>query len=185
MAGSLVAPIAGAAAGKLLGGGKQKQTSTTTVDMPGWLREDYKAFTEKGKELAQRPFTPNPTMRVAAPITGYDEIFANPELLQLQRQSDAKHYADLMPKAETTPNPAVSGGNSASDSMMGRQMLQQLMQGQTYMNPWSRFQQSASDSDYADLARSLQGAGAVVQQGSFRNPKTGDVVGLDILNRFR
>jgi hypothetical protein len=188
MAGALVAPLVGAAAGKALGGGKQKQTSTTSVDMPDWLREDYKSFTDRGKALADTPFTKNPSMRVAAPMTGYDEIFANPEMLQLQRQSDVKHYADLMPKTEeaaATPNPAVSGGNSASDNMMGRIMLQELMQGQSYMNPWSRFANSAQDADYADLAKSLREGGGVVERGAFRNPQTGDVVGLDILNRFR
>lgn len=103
--GAVAAPLVGAAIGGLTGGKKKNSTATSMPALPAWLEQDYKDLVGRGKKLADTPFAPTPTSRVAAPTTGFDALFANPELLQIQQGADQKYLQDMMNPA---PAPVVA-----------------------------------------------------------------------------
>ncbi len=92
IAAAVAAPVAGAVVGKVLGGGKQKSSSSTTPVLPDNFQAGYDQLLGMAQGQVGTPFEPTPGMRVAAPSNAYEALFTPPELLELQKQSDINHY---------------------------------------------------------------------------------------------
>lgn len=171
MAKSIVAPIAGAAVGGLMGGGESTQTVDSTPQLYkgskgqalfGDTQDAYQKLLQQALGLNSTPFTPTPTKRVSS-VGAYGGIFDNPELQAIQNQADYDYLKSQFPK-ETTPQIDNSAADKAAgDASYARQLISQLMQGQgmissSALRPWQEFMQSATQDDLAEAGAKLQGA---------------------------
>lgn len=124
MAGSLVAPIAGAAIGGLMGGRDQTSTSTTKPYLPENYAEGYDLLLEDAKGLYQRPFRRLPTARVETnPETAFDRLFANPEMMEIQKQEDQKFYQKALQPQEPSKDAELAEMDALRREMMARDFV--------------------------------------------------------------
>lgn len=100
----LTSPAGGAIVGGALGalgGQDQAQTQTTQVELP----ENVRAGFDQLLAMSQ----PNQVAYQAAPTvradTGFGGLFANPEMAELQRQSDIKAFSDILAQQEQAAQP--------------------------------------------------------------------------------
>jgi hypothetical protein len=99
IAGSALGKAAiGAGVGALAGSQDQKNSATTEVNMPDNYRQGYDRLLEMTNQQVNTPFQARETARVEVPTNAYDALFSNPEMLQLQRQSDNQYAAANAPQ---------------------------------------------------------------------------------------
>lgn len=108
MAGSLIAPIAGAAIGGLTGSKSQTGTVQTRPYLPKNYEEGYARLLEDALKTYETPFRPVERRRAdLAPSGEYGGLFFNPELADIQRQEDAKYMATMFnPPVDAAPQQA-------------------------------------------------------------------------------
>lgn len=111
-------PAGSALAGGIMGGKDQKTTSTSAPNLPENYKKGYDKLLADAEAAYARPYNAAPTTRVSAPANAFQALFANPEMLQLQAQSDANYAAQPQvtpqpPAAQPTPQPMQDAGMTA------------------------------------------------------------------------
>ena len=117
--GSAAIGAAGSAMSKKGGGGG---TVTSRPYLPDWLEKDYEEYIEKGKELAERPFTPAIKTRYQD-STGYEGLFNNPEMAAIQQHEDQKFYDSLIQPQDEVAGRDQKAIDNLRYEMLGRQMF--------------------------------------------------------------
>lgn len=118
--------LGSAALGAVSGGRDKTSAAQTRPYMPKEYEEGYKRLLEDAMITYETPFRPVESRRAAlAPSEQFGGIFFNPEMADIQRQSDARFLADL-----TAPSPMGSASQAdpaQADEMLARNYLTSLM----------------------------------------------------------
>lgn len=153
------------AGGSLLGGffgGKKSQSTVDTTpaiykskegqELLKQLTGGYGQLLQGSLDAYQIPFTPAPTGRVMAD-TGYGGLFNNPEMMQIQTNSDRDYISKLMnPQPETQAASPVTPQASAF-SPQDEVFIKQIESGQL---PYKQYAMQ-----YQDALKRRQEAGKV------------------------
>lgn len=131
MAGSLVAPIVGAAAGSVFGGKGQKSTAQTKPYMPESREKAFELQLEDALKAYQTPFRPVERRRAElSPSDQFGGIFFNPEMADIQNQSDTRFMQTLFsPQADAGQQAAAQAEQQAA-----MQSMQSKMDAQDWMS---------------------------------------------------
>jgi hypothetical protein len=178
IAGSIAAPLVGAVAGKFLGGSGEKQSSSSMPVLPDNLKKGYDSLIEGAMAQYQKPFTPALRGRVEAPTTGMEALFSSPEMLQIQRMSDANSYLNSVnPTSTSTTQTQQPVAQIDRAGLINKAFAGAGNRGNVY----NQFLAKATDQDYTDLNNALTGA----TQDAYGWTKGGQRVDLgSILNKY-
>lgn len=174
---SLLAPVVGAVAGKVLGGKGEKSTATQSIQMPDNVKRGYDALIEGAMKQYETPRTAPYKTRVEAPTNAFDALFTSPELLQIQRMKDADMYAKSI-EPQPAPAPVAPKVYGAKDRAA---LLTKVFGQNPSGNVFNQFMMKGTDVDYAAIDDALSGANQVAS-GWVKN---GNLVDLgSIVNKY-
>lgn len=189
--GAIAGPLIGSAVGGLTSGKKQTSTATNKPYLPDNYQKGFDDLLSGAQTATSKPFTPAPTSRVAPPTNAFSALFANPELLQIQRGADKSYFDKLMNPAPATPAPTNAISPATADTLKARQLIQQAAgPGGVYSNrgnqPYQAILQHGTDADYSDIAKVLGPNATLAPNGQFYDATTGrpiDTSGLGAIFR--
>lgn len=123
MLGKILGSVAGAAVGGLLGGKGQSSTQQTRPYLPEDYEKGYTNLLSDATSTYEQPFTPAERTRVAPPTSAFDALFANPEMMELQRRSDRNYFTK--PQQPQTPSKQMNQQDISSlrNEMLARQFV--------------------------------------------------------------
>jgi hypothetical protein len=199
MTAQAIASVGGTVLGGIFGSKKKTQTVDTTPDLYkgsegqkllGNVRTGFDALLNRGTAASETPISLTQRRRVAAPTNGFEALFAHPEMMQIQRQSDASYFDKLFEGPTQNAIPAPAGPTPAEiNALRARQTLAGMPQITGPSNLFSNFQEHATEEDWAELGAKIKGAqtpSAGMYAGGFVDPKTGRLIDVSsILNKYR
>lgn len=191
---SIAGPVLGAAIGGLSGsksGGSTTVDNTPTIykgkegeELLGNVRGGFGSLLSRGTEASNTPFQPILMQRVAAPKSPFEQLFSNPEMLAIQRDSDNNYFQSIIGNQPAQESPAeVAPAVNPNDIIAGKDAWAKIAEGMGKRGGvFDSFNQYATQDDFASLGKLLNNATRNSFTGTWQTPDGGMVDPNSITN---